>query len=83
MVGMKRNKHRDIQAELGVLSEMSNLVGTSLRDDKIFEKMLKLLGKCVEYTSASLFLIDRESGQLDNVAYVGKRVDLIDFVKLS
>ncbi|MCJ7507305.1 MAG: GAF domain-containing protein, partial [candidate division Zixibacteria bacterium] len=52
-------------------------------DGENFEKMLKLMGRCVEYSSASLFLVNRQSGQLDNVAYVGKRVDLIDFVKFD
>jgi transcriptional regulator with GAF, ATPase, and Fis domain len=80
---MKRYQQRDAELELEVLSKMSNMVRTCSTDDENFEKMLKLMGRCVEYSSASLFLVNRQSGQLDNVAYVGKRVDLIDFVKFD
>lgn len=80
---MKQNQHRDAEAEMKVLCEMSNLIRLSPPEKETFEKMLKLLSKCIEYSSASLFLTNPQTKQLDNVACVGKSMDLIDFVKFD
>jgi len=80
---MKSDQHRDAEAEMKVLCEMSNLIRLSPPEKETFEKMLKLLSKCIEYSSASLFLANPQTKQLDNVACVGKSEDLIDFVKFD
>lgn len=52
-------------------------------EKKTCEKILKLIGKSIEYSSASLFWLDKRKKQIEELASVGKRVDLIDFVKFN
>ena len=59
------------------------MVKGSSVEKKTCERILKLIGKSIEYSSASLFLLDKSKNQIEEVASVGKKVDLIDFVKFN
>jgi transcriptional regulator with GAF, ATPase, and Fis domain len=59
------------------------LVRESSLERKTCEKILKLIGKSIEYSSASLFWLDKRKNQIEELASVGKKVDLIDFVNFN
>ena len=71
------------EQELKILNEISELVQHSEPQIESLEKILKCLGKIVDFRSASLYLISDESSQLEEVCSVGRKVDLIDFVSFD
>jgi transcriptional regulator with GAF, ATPase, and Fis domain len=73
----------DLETSFGVLCEVCRLVRESSLEKNTCERILKLLGKSIEYSGASLFLLDKRKNQIEEVASVGKKVDLIDFVKFN
>jgi transcriptional regulator with GAF, ATPase, and Fis domain len=72
-----------LKTNLDVATGVCKMIGRSVRGREGFEGMLNLIGKSVEFSHASLFLLDREAGQMREVASVGKKVDLIDFVRFE
>ena len=77
------NSLEDLETDFLVLCEVCRLVKESSVEKKTCERILKLIGKSIEYSSASLFLLDKSKNQIEEVASVGKKVDLIDFVKFN
>jgi transcriptional regulator with GAF, ATPase, and Fis domain len=72
-----------LRDELKSLYEISTLIQESPADNSSFEEILKRLGNLVDYRSASLFIISKESGKLEEVCTIGRTVDLIDFVNFN
>ncbi|UCB51788.1 MAG: GAF domain-containing protein [Candidatus Zixiibacteriota bacterium] len=72
-----------LKANLDVATGICRMIGRSGGGRGEFEEMLNLIGKSVEFSHASLFLLDRKSNQMTEVASVGKKVDLIDFVRFE
>ncbi len=72
-----------LKANLDVATGVCKMIGRSRGGRKEFEEMLNLIGKSVEFSHASLFLLDKKKNQMTEVASVGKKVDLIDFVKFE
>lgn len=72
-----------LRDELKSLYEISTLVQESPADNSSFEEILKRLGNLVDHRSASLFIISKESGKLEEVCTIGRTVDLIDFVNFN
>jgi transcriptional regulator with GAF, ATPase, and Fis domain len=85
MVEERVSEKKAICAELEIkmLSEISTLVQTSATDKGSFEEILKLLGKIIDFRSASIYLCSKDKRQLEEVCTVGRRADLIDFVKFE
>ena len=73
----------NLETDFEVLCEVCRLVREPFLEKKTCERILKLIGKSIEYSSASLFLLDKRKNQIEEVASVGKKVDLIDFVKFN
>jgi len=44
------------------------------------ENIMKSIGQVVDFRSASVFSAAKSNGQLTEIATIGRRVDLIDFV---
>lgn len=76
-------KLEKIKNALDVLSGCCDIIGQRPDGEKVFEKVLNLIGRSVEFSQASLFRLDRKSKQMKEVVSVGKTVDLIDFVKFD
>ena len=75
----KRKEHQNNFTELLFLSSFSQkLCSNSLREKG--EEILKLMGSCVEFSSASLFEFNPETQKLEPVVSLGKQIDLIDFI---
>jgi transcriptional regulator with GAF, ATPase, and Fis domain len=72
-----------LRVNLEVATGICEMVGRSGNGRDEFEEMLNLIGRSVEFSHASLFLLDRKTGQMREVASVGKKVDLIDFVRFE
>ena len=72
-----------LRANLEVATGVCEIIGRSAPGEEGFEEMLNLIGRSVEFSHASLFLLDRKAGQMKEVASVGKKVDLIDFVRFE
>ena len=73
----------DPKIDFVVLADICKMIEQSTGERKIFERMLNLIGKSVEFSCASLFLLDKRRNQMEEVASVGKKVDLIDFVRFD
>ncbi len=72
-----------VQTDFRVLCGACGMIGQCPGGAKTFEKVLNLIGKSVEFSHASLFLLDKESNRMQEVVSVGKTVDLIDFVRFD
>ena len=72
-----------LETELALLYDISSLVQLSPSNRETFEKILELIGKVIDFRSASLFLVSLETGELQEVAKVGRSVELISFVKFD
>lgn len=72
-----------LETELALLYEISTLVQLSPSNRATFEEILKLIGKVIDFRSASMFLLSVETGQLVEEATIGRSVDLIGFVKFD
>jgi len=72
-----------LEKELALLYEISTLVQLSPSNKETFEKVLQLIGKVIDFRSASLFLVSLETGKLHEVAKVGRSVELIGFVEFD
>lgn len=72
-----------LEKELAILYEISSLVQLSPSNQETFEKILTLITKVIDYRSASLFIVSMETGQLVEMAKVGRSVNLIGFVKFD
>jgi transcriptional regulator with GAF, ATPase, and Fis domain len=66
-----------------VLTGICRMIEQSTGERKVFEGVLNLIGKSVEFSQASLFLLDKRKNQMEEVASVGRKVDLIDFVRFD
>ena len=72
-----------ITGELKALSEISKAVQEVKISEESFEEILKMVGRIIDFRSASLFMFSRETGKLDEICTIGHRVDLIDFVEFD
>jgi transcriptional regulator with GAF, ATPase, and Fis domain len=66
-----------------ILLEIAVAVGECPGDTKSFEEILKLTNRLIDYRSACLFLVDRDTGKLIDYARVGNQTDLISFVRFN
>ena len=73
----------DLQVNLEVLSGICRLAEQSTGEKQAFEKMLNLIGKAVEFSRASLFIMNQNDRQMEEVASIGKKVDLIDSIRFD
>ena len=73
----------ELKTDFDVLTGICKMMEQSTGERKVFEKMLNLIGKSVEFSQASLFLLDKKKNQMEEVVSVGKKVDLIDFVRFD
>lgn len=74
---------QNLKINFDVLSGICEMVEQCAKDKKVFQRMLNLIGRAVECSRASLFLLDRRTNQMDEVASVGRKVDLIHFVRFD
>jgi signal transduction histidine kinase len=79
----KGTKGVDSQVILEVLSGICQLAEQSTGEKQAFEKMLNMIGKAVEFSRASLFIINQNSRQMEEVASIGRKVDLIDSIRFD
>jgi transcriptional regulator with GAF, ATPase, and Fis domain len=79
----KKSKAISPDQEIKIISEISSLVQTAKPEKEVFQEILQLLGKIVDFRSASLFLYLKDDGRLDEVCTVGRKVDLIGFVNFE
>jgi transcriptional regulator with GAF, ATPase, and Fis domain len=73
----------NFKIDFEVLTDTCKMIEQSTGERRVFEKMLNLIGKSVEFSCASLFLLDKKKNQMEEVASVGKKVDLIHFVRFD
>jgi signal transduction protein with GAF and PtsI domain len=84
----QRHVHTELSPEnlktnFEVLTGICKMMEQSTGEKQVFERMLNLIGKSVEFSRASLFLLNKGDNQMEEVASVGKKVDLIDFVRFD
>lgn len=72
-----------LEHELKFLFEISSLVQESPASVESLEEILKSIGKLVDFRSASLFVLSRQTGKLEEICSIGRTVDLINFVNFN
>ncbi len=87
-VGGQSGQTKDIDLEnlktnLEVLTGICRMVEQSTGEKQAFERMLNLIGKAVEFSRASLFILNKNSQQMEEVVSIGKKVDLIDSIRFD
>jgi len=85
---VERQKHcntdtPDLKTSFEVLTGICRMMEQSTGGKEVFERMLNLIGKSVEFSRASLFLLNKSKNQMEEIASIGKKVDLIDFVRFD
>jgi len=71
------------QDQLDLLHEISAAVQESSVVEESFENIMYLIGRMIDFRSASLYVMAGKSGQLNEICTIGRRVDLIDFVQFD
>ena len=64
-------------SELEILFEVSRMIQTTLDKDDVYRRLLELIGQAIPFDNATLFLWDKQNGNLVPAAQHGKFVDLI------
>ncbi len=80
---VKSEAERKRSVLMKALLEIAVAVGECPGDRKSFEEILKLINRLIDYRSACLFLVDRDTGKLTDYARVGNQIDLISFVRFN
>jgi transcriptional regulator with GAF, ATPase, and Fis domain len=80
---MQKTKGNTLKTGSEVLMGICRMLSQPAGEDQSLEKMLKLIGKAVEFSRASLFLFNRSKGQMEEVATIGSRVDLIESIRFD
>ena len=83
MPGAVRKPTISPDQEIAILSEISSLVQKSGASLEQVEELLKLLGQIVDFRSASVYIMGGQSGNLEEICNIGRRANLIDFVKFE
>ena len=68
---------------IGMLNDISLLIRSDDRLEKKFKLALEKVTNAVGCSSASIFLTDKKTDKLEEVATIGTRVDLIESVKFD
>jgi signal transduction protein with GAF and PtsI domain len=71
------------QDQLELLHEISAAVQESSVVEDSFENIMYIVGRLIDFRSASLYVMANKSGQLNEICTIGRRVDLIDFVQFD
>ncbi len=79
----QRKRTISLEQEIRTLSEISASVQGSPAEKISFEDIFRQLGQIVDFRSASLYVYSKESGTLEEICSIGRKVDLIDFVKFE
>jgi diguanylate cyclase (GGDEF)-like protein len=66
-----------------VLQELQQIIEKATTAEAAFTESLKRIGAAVPYENATLFLMNRDSGQLDTAAVVGEAFDLVQHVRFE
>ncbi len=72
-----------LKNELKTIYEISSLIQNSPISEESFEEILRSIGKLIDFRSASLFVLSRDSDKLEEVCSIGRTVDLINFVNFN
>lgn len=84
---MPRNQSKTdplaLKNELKTIYEISCLIQNSPVSEESFEEILQSIGRLIDFRSASLFVLSRDSDKLEEVCSIGRTVDLIDFVNFN
>lgn len=84
---MPRNQSKTdpltLKNELKTIYEISSLIQNSPISEKSFEEILQSIGRLIDFRSASLFVLSKDSDKLEEVCSIGRTVDLINFVNFN
>ncbi len=72
-----------LKVNLEVLTGICRMAEQSVGEKQSFERMLNLVGRAVEFSRASLFLLNINTQQMEEIVSIGKKVDLIDSIRFD
>ncbi len=70
-------------SDADVLQELVGAIERSASAEQAFTESLKQIAAAIPYENAALFLVNRDSGQLETAAVVGEPVDLVRHVRFE
>ena len=74
------DKH--VRAVLSVLQEISAIIQAPV-EQEAFDSVLASIRKAIPYTPSTLFILEKETQQLEEVSRAGEKVDLIQSVRFD
>jgi len=72
-----------LKASQEVLTGICRMLGQPAGESQSFERILNLIGNAVEFSRASLFLLNKKKQQMEEIASIGGRVDLIESIRFD
>jgi transcriptional regulator with GAF, ATPase, and Fis domain len=72
-----------LKVNLEVLAGICRMLGQPAVEPQSHERILKLIGKAVEFSRASLFLYNKKNQQMEEIASIGRKVDLIESIRFD
>ncbi len=66
--------------KIGLVAEIAALISNRPLDHKTFKEVLERINEVVAFEHATLYLLNREKAELEDVATYGAKVEPIDFV---
>ena len=73
----------NLESDSKTLYEISSLIQDSPPSEDSYDEILKAIAKLVDFRSASLFVLSRDTGKLEEICSFGRTVDLISFVNFN
>jgi transcriptional regulator with GAF, ATPase, and Fis domain len=80
----KKDTNRDtLKFNLEALTGICRVLGQSAGESHTFERILNLIGKAVEFSRASLFILNKRKQQMEEIASIGGKIDLIESIRFD
>ncbi len=72
-----------IASRFETLNRISTIVQNRVESSVIFHQLLEEINKAVDYSSACIFMLNKQEQRLEEIAKTGSRGDLINFVEFD
>ncbi len=80
---IKEENSETLKLNLEVLTGICRMLSQPANAGQHFERILHQIGKAVEFSRASLFLLNQRKQQMEEIASIGKKVDLIESIRFD
>ncbi|MBD3234615.1 MAG: GAF domain-containing protein [candidate division Zixibacteria bacterium] len=72
-----------VAGQFETLNRISTIVQNRMESSEIFHQILEEVNKAVDYSSACIFMLNKQEQRLEEIAKTGSKGDLINFVEFD